>query len=144
MCFKKWFPQLSCFFFQPLHSENTDNDRFYEGSLFPKLSETFGKFRNHSVTLIILHSIWAQKYHITENYLKWHSWTETICNNYIFKRPIAEAFRNFRNVSESFENHNSSWKRPMFWNLVHLLLTYSFTTYVTPLWVFKNVGVNMH
>ena len=36
---------------------------------FPKDSERFGKFRNHSVDFIILHWIWDQKYHITEEKL---------------------------------------------------------------------------
>ena len=74
---------------------------------FPKGSERFGKFRNHSVDFIILHWISDQKYHITEEkYLKWHYRTETIFKNYIIERPIAETIRIFWNVSERFGNNN--------------------------------------
>ena len=37
---------------------------FHEGVMFPKDSERFGKFRNHSVDFITLHRIWGQKYNI--------------------------------------------------------------------------------
>ena len=40
--------------------------RFHEGLIFPKDSERFGKFRNHSADFIILHMIWYQKHNVTE------------------------------------------------------------------------------
>ena len=50
-------------------SKKSVTSRFHEGSMFPKDSERFGKFRNHSVDFIILHGIWDQKYNITEEKL---------------------------------------------------------------------------
>ena len=39
---------------------------FHEVLMFPKLSEIFGKIRNRLVNFIILHRIWGQKYHNTD------------------------------------------------------------------------------
>ena len=86
---------------------------------FPKDSKRFVKFWNHLVHFNILHyRVGGHKYPITDkkSCLKWHYWRETICKNYIIERPIAETFRNFRNVSKSFGNYNPSRKRPFITN----------------------------
>ena len=69
--------------------------------MFPELSELFRNIRKVSESfswLYYLYRIWGQKYHSTgKSYLKWHKWTEAICN----KRLISENFGMFRNVSEN-------------------------------------------
>ena len=111
-----WFHQhsLNLFFLIEVWTLPFVEWYFSPRSLFPKDSESFRKFWNHLVDFIILHGILDQKYNISgEKYLKWHYWTKTMCKNCIIDRPIAETFRNFWNVLESFGNHNPSWKRPL-------------------------------
>ena len=86
--------------------------RFHEGLMFPKLSERFGKFRNHSVDFIILHSISGQEYHITDKYIPKMTLLARNHMHKLYKRATDR--RNFPKDSESFGNRNPSWKRQLF------------------------------
>ena len=54
---------LQCSMVSSWKTQLHDNIRFYEWLMFPKLSEKksekFGKFRNHLVDFIVLHSFWG-------------------------------------------------------------------------------------
>ena len=89
--------------------------QFYGRLLFLNLFDTLRKFRKASPIIFdrtIIYKISSWKcYFIDQIYLKEHFLPETTNKSSIKKRPALKTFRNFRNVSKSFENHNPSWKQ---------------------------------
>ena len=120
LCGRRWI-KISLPFFKVIpytgmhcRSQSTTIAVFTKNQCFrkiPKDSESFGIIR---LTSLFYRGFGTRNTILRKkNCLKWHYRTETICKHFIIERPIAESFRNFWNVLETFGNQNPSWKRPI-------------------------------